>query len=61
MFLSSCSLAALAVRPEAQAQRRAEEAVGFANLVLQVALLREMNQVRIVDVEQERRRIGPDL
>jgi len=50
-----------APRPEAQPQRRAEETVGLADLILQVALVGEVDEVSIVHVEQEGRRIGTDL
>ena len=46
---------------ETQPQRRAHKRIRLADAILQIAFVRHVHQLRIVDEEQERRRIGAHL
>ena len=46
---------------ERKSNRGAKETILIANLVLKVAAVREMDQFRVVDMEKEGGRVGPDL
>lgn len=40
---------------------RTKETIFVANLIFKVAAVREMDQIRVIDMEEEGGRVGPDL
>ena len=59
--MNFCRLFFFTSRAETQADRCAEESVSLANLVLEKPAVGEVHQLGIVDVEEERGRVGIHL